>query len=179
MLGVTLIAMDVKDEQGKGVAAGEPFPAEVNPTDGTFVVPGPDGSGILPGRYRVALILKPTATAVLAAREKAGKKKSLSRDTDFFKNRFSAGELADRPGPGDLLRPGHRPGPSGRRRGGRRPVSRGIHPTINPPRLSRGRIPSPPLRLNDSRAETPSPSTRARMMRPPPTCAWSQAVPIG
>jgi hypothetical protein len=90
MLGITLIAIDVKDNEGRGVAAGEPYPAEVNPADSTFVVPGPDGSGILPGRYRVALIQKPTAAAVLAAQEKAGKKKTIRRDTDFFKNQFSA-----------------------------------------------------------------------------------------
>jgi hypothetical protein len=89
MLGITLIAMDVKDKEGKAVAAGEPYPAEVNPADSTFVVPGPDRSGILPGRYRVALIQKPTAAAVLAAQEKAGKKKTIRRDTDFFKNQFS------------------------------------------------------------------------------------------
>jgi hypothetical protein len=91
-LGLTLIAMDVKDGPGKGVAAGEPYPAAVDPTDATFVVPGPDGSGIPPGRYRVALILKPTPAAVLAAEKekKAAKKKTIRRDTDFFRGRFGA-----------------------------------------------------------------------------------------
>jgi hypothetical protein len=90
-LGVTLVAIEVKGEAGKPVARGEPFPAQVNPVDGTFVVPGRDGAGIPPGRYRVAIAQRPTDTAVSAAQAKAGKKASpINRETDFFKNRFSA-----------------------------------------------------------------------------------------
>jgi hypothetical protein len=90
-LGVTLIAIEAKGEGGKSINGGEPFPSQVNPEDGTFVVPGPDGNGIPPGRYRVALTLKPTATAVSEAQAKAGKRKTINSDTDFFTKRYDPG----------------------------------------------------------------------------------------
>ncbi len=88
-MNITLLAVDVKGEDGKPVSAGEPYPARVNEADGSFVVPGPDGKGIPKGRYRVSLIQRPTAAAVRETREKSGKAKPISRETDFFKNQFN------------------------------------------------------------------------------------------
>src|SRR6516165_3562032 len=52
---VTLHVVDAKDAAGKAVPAAEPFQAYYDPKDGTFVVPGPDGYGIPPGKYRISI----------------------------------------------------------------------------------------------------------------------------
>src|SRR5262249_27811671 len=52
---VVLIAMDVKDDAGKTVGNNEPYAAVVNPADATFEVPGPEGRGIPPGKYRISV----------------------------------------------------------------------------------------------------------------------------
>jgi len=89
-LAVVFIALEIKDEAGKNVANDEPDPAHVNPADATFSVPGPDGFGIPPGRYRVSLTLNPTAAAVAAAQAKAvGRQKTINRETDYFARKFS------------------------------------------------------------------------------------------
>jgi hypothetical protein len=90
-LAVTFIAVEVKDESGKSVANGEPYPAQLDPADGKFIVPGRDGRGIPPGRYRIALTQRPTAEAISEAWAKAGKKRSpINRKTDYFKSQYSA-----------------------------------------------------------------------------------------
>jgi hypothetical protein len=81
-LGVTLYALDA----GKSTALDEPYPAQYDSETGTFHVPGPDGRGIPPGRYRVAIVQKRTREAIDAAA--ASGKKADDRDTDFLKDAF-------------------------------------------------------------------------------------------
>ena len=71
-LRVTFHAAEVKDAAGKDVGAGQSYPAIVRPEDGTFTVPGPDGRGIPPGKYRVAIAQNP----------KAGERKAPARRGD-------------------------------------------------------------------------------------------------
>src|SRR5271157_3684305 len=60
---ITLYVVDAKDASGKGIPAQEPFQSYYDPKDGTFVVSGPDGYGIPPGKYRISIFhgLAPTA----------------------------------------------------------------------------------------------------------------------
>jgi hypothetical protein len=83
-LGVTFHAMEVVGESGKSLMAGEPIPALVKPDDGTFTVPGTDGYGIPPGKYRIVVVLK-------MKRDSTPKdtKKPFDRDADVLKDRFS------------------------------------------------------------------------------------------
>lgn len=83
---VVLIAMEVKDDSGKGVGANQPYPATVNPDDGTFEVPGPDGRGIYPGKYRIS-ITQTQRTARPAPSKKRGQK-VIDRDTDYLEDRY-------------------------------------------------------------------------------------------
>lgn len=85
-LGVTLYAMDVKDATGGAVTANEPFPAEFNPSDSTFRVPGPEGLGIPPGKYRVAVIQQATREALERTQPKRGT--APDREADFLKGRY-------------------------------------------------------------------------------------------
>src|SRR5271157_3318450 len=52
---VTLYVVDAKDASGKAIPAQEPFLAYYDPKAGTFEVPGPDGYGISPGKYRISI----------------------------------------------------------------------------------------------------------------------------
>ena len=86
-VGVTLYALGEKQGDAGGQVAKEPYAAVVDPETSTFRVPGPDGSGIPPGKYRVSIVEKRTRDAVDTA-EKT-KHKAVDRDDDFFKNRYS------------------------------------------------------------------------------------------
>lgn len=86
-VGVTLVALEVRDKSGKTVASNEPYAAELNPADGTFVVPGAQREGIPPGKYRVAVVRKMTAESLAAASPSRGKT-AVDRETDLFKDRF-------------------------------------------------------------------------------------------
>src|SRR5262245_42455745 len=55
---VVFVAVDVKGDSERNIARDEPFAAAVNQEDGTFEVLGPDGTGIPPGKYRVAVTQK-------------------------------------------------------------------------------------------------------------------------
>jgi hypothetical protein len=88
VLGVTLIALEVADGSGSGktVASNEPYHADLNPDDGTFTVPGPEGRGIPPGKYRVSIIRKPDATKRKSP-TKPGEK-AINRELDYFQDKF-------------------------------------------------------------------------------------------
>jgi hypothetical protein len=87
-LGVTFYAMEVKDTSGQTAANSEPYAANVNPAEGTFVVPGPEGRGVPPGKYRVSVIQKMTREALEKANASVTGKKPVDRDTDFLKDKF-------------------------------------------------------------------------------------------
>jgi hypothetical protein len=77
--------MEVKDQSGATRSNGEPFPAA--PTDeGTFEVPGPEGRGIPPGKYRISVVLNPR-NSVTAPRPKS-QRDAANRDHDFLGGRF-------------------------------------------------------------------------------------------
>ena len=86
---VTLYVVDAKDASGKSIPAQEAFRAYCDPKDGTFVVPGPDGYGIPPGKYRISIFQGLTREG----ESKAPKGRSrnaprIDRETDFFKDLF-------------------------------------------------------------------------------------------
>ena len=86
---------------GKAVASKEPFHADVNPDDGTFTVPGPEGCGIPPGKYRVSIIRKPDPSKPHpdeARSEKASIANSITSRTS------SGPELSNHPGTENLRR---------------------------------------------------------------------------
>jgi hypothetical protein len=103
-IGVTLYAMQVTEGSGKTVPVGEPFQAVRNPAEATFSVPGPDGRGIPPGKYRVAVTQKMTREAFEAA--KLPLKKAVTRETDMLADRFapeSSPIIREIKGPQELL----------------------------------------------------------------------------
>ncbi len=70
-----------------GKPTGDVEMADYNPKDGSFTVPGRDGSGILPGRYRIAIVETLSREALDKLREASTKKtgqKRISRDTNFL-----------------------------------------------------------------------------------------------
>jgi hypothetical protein len=101
-IGLTLHAIEARDGSGKLVAGNEPFPAQVNPADGTFRVPGPEGYGVPPGKYRLALVRKLTRESLAKIeanpnpRSKRSEKRKASgpqgpdRETDLWNGQFSA-----------------------------------------------------------------------------------------
>jgi hypothetical protein len=88
-VGLTFLAMEVQDASGKIVANNEPYAAELNPKDGSFLVPGPEGKGIPAGKYRISVIQKLTRDA-FDARLRATKNRAqaFDRETDYFRNEF-------------------------------------------------------------------------------------------
>ena len=89
VLGLTFYAMEIRDPSGTTVKSSEPFEADVNDAEGTFNVPGPEGRGIPPGKYRVAVTQKMLREAFEAARPKAAPgKKPITRETDFLDDKF-------------------------------------------------------------------------------------------
>jgi hypothetical protein len=89
---VTLYVVDAKDASGKALPAQEPFHGYYDPKDGTFVVPGPDGYGIPPGKYRISIFQGLTREGEsMALEERKGTSRKapvINRETDFFKGFF-------------------------------------------------------------------------------------------
>ncbi len=89
---VTLHAIDVKDASGKAIPAEEPFRAYYDPKDGSFVVPGPDGHGISPGKYRISIFqgLTREGESKLPSEQKRRSRNApqIDRETDLFKDLF-------------------------------------------------------------------------------------------
>ena len=85
---MTLIAIEAKDAAGKPVA-GEPFVATLDPDGESFTVPGREGYGIHPGKYRIAVTQRMTREA-LEANPPGAKpgRPPVDRDTDFLEDKF-------------------------------------------------------------------------------------------
>jgi hypothetical protein len=87
---VTFVAMEIKDESGKSVAAGDQLMANLDQASGSFSVPGKEGRGIPPGKYRIAVTQKMTREAFDASNPKPRKgMKGVDRETDTLGNKFS------------------------------------------------------------------------------------------
>jgi hypothetical protein len=85
---VVFVAVDVKGDSEPNIARDEPFAAAVNQEDGTFEVLGPDGTGIPPGKYRVAVTQKYRTKHDIDVPKKRGEA-PVNRDTDLLGERFS------------------------------------------------------------------------------------------
>jgi hypothetical protein len=92
---VTFVALEVKDDSGKTIPSGEAYTANLDQTKGTFSVPGPEGQGIPPGKYRIAVTQKMEREAFNAAKpqsqSKSRNKKRVDRETDMLADRFGLG----------------------------------------------------------------------------------------
>jgi hypothetical protein len=88
---VTFVALEVKDESGKTVQSGEAYAANLDQAKGTFSVPGPEGRGIPPGKYRIAVTQKMEREAFNAAKPPSKTKKRVDRETDTLADRFGLG----------------------------------------------------------------------------------------
>ncbi len=86
LVNVTLVGLGAAARPGTADPGGEPFWAEVDQARGTFSVPGRDGRGIPPGKYRVAVTRKRTREAFEAAYPTP--KKGVSREDDLLAGRF-------------------------------------------------------------------------------------------
>lgn len=80
-VGITFYTMT----EAGGPRGSEPYAAQWNPADGTFTVPGRDGRGIPPGKYRVSIVRKWKRDALP---EPKNPKKPVDRDTDLLKNLY-------------------------------------------------------------------------------------------
>jgi hypothetical protein len=90
-LGLTFVAAEAIKDPSSGTvlaAEGEPFPADIRPDDGTFRVPGREGRGIPPGKYRVTVYLRQREAPANAPSRPGGAK--FDRDKDLLGGRFDA-----------------------------------------------------------------------------------------
>ena len=89
LVSLTFIGLEIEGPMGKVIKSPEPFEADYKDEDGTFSVPGREGSGIPPGKYRIAVTQKMSREAFEAAKPKgkAGQK-PITRETDFLGDRF-------------------------------------------------------------------------------------------
>lgn len=102
---VVLVAMEVQGDDGKSIGADEPFAAVLNQADGSFEVPGPDGRGIPPGKYRVSVTQKYRNKHTVDKPKKPGTA-LIDRDTDLLGDRFSSKGspiVVEVPGSGSLV----------------------------------------------------------------------------
>ena len=111
---ITLVALEAKDEDGK-VVKDEPFQATLKPDGESFWVAGRDGSGVPPGKYRVAVTQRMTREAFEASKPKspAGKLPITPRDR-LPRREVQPGQIADRPRDQGLEPAGDRPGKADR-----------------------------------------------------------------
>jgi hypothetical protein len=82
-------SMEPFNDGARTVPAGEAYMAVFKSEDGTFAVPGPDGQGIPPGKYRVSLTQELTREAVDKKNENVKRNQKLfDRDTDMLNGQF-------------------------------------------------------------------------------------------
>jgi hypothetical protein len=86
-LGVTLYALEDRQGEARAQVAKEPYAAVFDPETSSFRVPGPEGNGIPPGKYRVSIVQKRTREA-LGTLDKTAHK-AVDREEDLFQNRYS------------------------------------------------------------------------------------------
>jgi hypothetical protein len=86
---ITLVAMETKDAAGKPMPPGDTYVANLDRKTGAFTVPGRDGWGVPPGKYRIAVTQKMSRETFDAVAAKAKKgTKGLDRETDTLGNKF-------------------------------------------------------------------------------------------
>ena len=74
-----------------GNSVDEPEMADYDPRDGRFTVPGPEGYGIRPGKYRIAIVETLRREARDASNKASKRKRGTSRitnDTNFLESTF-------------------------------------------------------------------------------------------
>ena len=93
LVHVTFVALEIEDDAGKTIQSGEPYAAEIDQANGTFSVSGPQGQGIPPGKYRVAVTQKMKREAFDAANPRPTKsaRKRVDREADMLEDRFGIG----------------------------------------------------------------------------------------
>jgi hypothetical protein len=82
---ITFVAIEVENAQGKVGPSTEPYMALYDRSTGTFKVPGKEGSGIPPGKYRVAITSKMNREALNAIKPK---QKVMDREKDYLEDKF-------------------------------------------------------------------------------------------
>ena len=89
---LTFVGLETRDETGKIVKNHEPYQADLDEAGGRFTVPGRDGRGIPPGKYRVAVVQKMTRETFDASNPKGrrtvGGRVAVDRETDLLADRF-------------------------------------------------------------------------------------------
>ncbi len=89
LVSVTLVGMGIEGPSGSIVDFPEPFDADYQDETGTFTVPGREGRGIPPGKYRIAVTQRMSREAFEAAKPKAKPgQKPITRETDFLEDKF-------------------------------------------------------------------------------------------
>jgi hypothetical protein len=71
--------------------AGDAEMAEYNSNDGTFTVPGPEGDGIRPGKYRIAVaetLRRETRDQLNKATKRKPGQRRIDNDTNFLESTF-------------------------------------------------------------------------------------------
>jgi len=89
LVSVTFVGMEIQDAAGKKTQSSEPFLAAFDQVSGTFSVPGHEGRGIPPGKYRVAVTQKMSREAFDAAKKTGTIKKGVDKETDMLAGQFS------------------------------------------------------------------------------------------
>jgi hypothetical protein len=88
-VSITFVAIEAQDEAGKAIK-NEPFQATLDQDGESFSLPGPDGYGVPPGKYRVAVTQRMTREAFESTKPKApAGKPPITRETDFLDEKFS------------------------------------------------------------------------------------------
>ena len=88
-LHMTFYSMETSKDGERTIPAGQPYMAVFKAEDGTFTVAGPDGLGLPPGKYRVALTQELTREAVDKKNANLKPRQKLfDRDTDMLANRY-------------------------------------------------------------------------------------------
>jgi hypothetical protein len=81
-LSVTFYLLERPGESDRARKQAEPYFAQLKPEDSTFSVPGPAGSGIPAGKYRITVEQKRKREALADA--KHGAREAVDRDADSF-----------------------------------------------------------------------------------------------
>ena len=89
LVSVTFVALEIQDGSGKPIPSKELFSATVEQASGKFSVPGSQGLGIPPGKYRVAVTEKMKRESYNALKTPPNQKR-IDRETDMLGKRFSS-----------------------------------------------------------------------------------------
>ena len=92
LVDLTFVGLEIQDASGKTIKDNEPFQADLDQTTGKFSVPGKDGRGIPPGKYRVAVtqrMTRETFEATVPKPKKGAARNTVNRETDMLGDKFS------------------------------------------------------------------------------------------